>query len=292
LVSSIKLFDNFTILIVRSSKSNIVISYIIFVIKNTSITANMRFSSTAILALPLLAAAAQQQNPLEQVLEQARPYFDKVKSYIPHLNTYHHAEAAAAKAGGKNLNILSIDNWAQTLLSSATPSSKQPVEWWVLLTGGNKTCFGQCDKINSAYNETALLFAADPTAPHLAYVNCDYQPILCNSWAAGPPSLWVFEVSAPPALIPVHIVGLNTTTTTVKTLTDLKNSKSWKEKPAYEGYFHPFDGPLAKFGLALPLAYALWVFAVIPSWAFMIGVSFLSRSMMGRRVAPPGGARA
>jgi len=250
----------------------------------------MRFSISTILALPLLAAAAQQQNPLEQVQETAQYYFQKIQGFVPHFNTWHEAEAAAAKAGGKNLNILSIDNWKSTLRSSVTASSKGPQEWWVLLTGGNKTCFGQCDGVNKAYNETALLFSVDPSAPRLGYVNCDYQPILCNSWAAGPPQVYILEVTPEPNPVTVHTVGLNTTTTNVKTFTDLKSTKSWKEKPAYDGYFHPFDGPIAKFGLALPLGWVLWFFSAVPSWMFMIGVSFLSRSFMGRRMQPAAAA--
>jgi len=247
----------------------------------------MRFSRTSILALPLLAAAAQQQNPLDQVKETAQYYLDKVQSFIPHYNTYHAAEAAAAKFGGSNIDILTIDNWQSVLKSSVKPASKGPEEWWVLLTG-NKSCHGMCATVNTAYNETALLFKVDPTAPNLAYVNCDYQPILCNSWAAGPASLWIFEVGVT-APTPIHVVTLNTTTVSVKTFTDLKLSKSWKEKPAYEGYFHPFDGPLAQFGLAVPLGWVVWVFSIVPSWVFMISISFLSRTFLTRKAAlPPG----
>jgi len=252
----------------------------------------MHLSSFTILALPLLAAAAQQQAPLDQAKETAQYYFEKISSFVPHWNTYHAAEAAAAKAGGKNINVLSLDNWETTLRSSVTPSSKGPEEWWVLLTGGNKTCFGLCDQINKAYNESALLFSVDSTAPHVAYINCDHQPVLCNSWAAGPPSLFIFEMSPAPAPVPVHVVGLNTTTTTVTTFTDLKASKSWKKEPLYEGYFHPFDGTIRKLGLALPLGWTLWVFGAVPSWMFMIGISFLSRTFMSRRTGPAAPAAA
>jgi len=97
---------------------------------------------------------------------------------------------------------------------------------------------------------------------------------------------------------------LNTTTTTVKTFTDIHASKAWKEQIPYEGLFHPFDGFFAKNGLAVPLGYFFWVFGIIPSWMFMIGVSFLSRSIMSNRAtgtqptrpaagaAPAGGAPA
>jgi len=49
---------------------------------------------------------------------------------------------------------------------------------------------------------------------------------------------------------------------------------------------------LAQNGLAIPVGYAIWGFSLIPSWAFMILVSFASRTMMSRRMnptAPPRG---
>jgi hypothetical protein len=48
----------------------------------------------------------------------------------------------------------------------------------------------------------------------------------------------------------------------------------------YEGLFHPFNGELQKFGLAIPYAYVTWAFSKMPSWMPMIVVSFLSRSFM------------
>lgn len=48
----------------------------------------------------------------------------------------------------------------------------------------------------------------------------------------------------------------------------------------YEGAFHPTNGWLAEYGLNVPLGYAIYYFSLVPSWAMMIGVSFLSRTMM------------
>jgi len=243
----------------------------------------MRFSTISLAALPLLAAATQQESPIEQAKAQAQYYFNKFSSYIPSPNqghTVNDAHAAAAKAGGKALSILTLGDWKETILGSVKPTSSKPEEWWVLVTGGNKTCFGHCGQVETAFNETAALFALNPTAPHLAYLSCENQPVLCNSWGAGPPSLWIMHVAAPPAPVDIRTVYLNSTTTNVKTFTDLHSSKSWKEKPLYEGYFHPFDGPLAQYGLAVPLGYVFWVFAVVPSWMFMIGISFISRNIM------------
>jgi hypothetical protein len=251
----------------------------------------MRFSTTTLLALPLLAAAAQSENPLEQLQAQAQYYFDKISSYIPSPNKAYTPTAAAAKAGGKTLNILDLNDWETTLRSSVKPSSTKPEEWWVLVTGGNKTCFGQCNQVETAFNETAALWAVNPTAPHLAYLNCEDQPVLCNAWGAGPPSLWVLDMVAPPAPVDIRIKGLNITTTTVKTFTDLNTPEAKQELRVYEGLFHPFDGAFAKYGVSIPIGYIFWIFAIVPSWMFMIGISFLSRTMMSKRMGPQAGAR-
>lgn len=242
----------------------------------------MRFSTISILALPLL-AAAQQESPIDQIKAQAQYYFDLVSSYIPNPNKAHADEAvhaAAAKVGGRALHVLTLDNWKETILGSVQPASTTPEEWWVLMTGGNKTCFGHCGQVETSFNETAALFSVNPTAPHVGYINCENQPVLCNSWASGPPSLWIFHATARPAPVDVRIIGLNTTTTNVKTFTDLHSSKSWKERPIYQGYFHPFDGQLAQLGLDVPFGYVIWAFNVVPSWLFMIAISFISRSIM------------
>lgn len=248
----------------------------------------MHFAAFLCLSLPILGAvAAEQDSPLEQAKIQAQYWFDKISSYIPNPNKQHPVDAAAAAAGSKTIDTLSLNDWKATIRSSVKPTSTAPEEWWILFTGGNKTCYGLCGGIEKAFNESAFLFAADPTAPHMAEINCDNQPVLCNSWGGGPPSLWILQVLPEPAPVDIRTFHLNTTTTTVQTFKEYHATGSWKAKELYEGYFHPFDGPLAKLGLAVPIGYFFWIFAVIPSWLFMIGVSFLSRSIMGRRATPP-----
>lgn len=240
----------------------------------------MRLSSATLLALPLLAAAAHQESPLDQATAQAKYWFEKIQSYIPSPNKAHTPEAAAAKAGGKTLNILTLDGWESTLRSSVKPASTTPEEWWVFITGGNKTCFGNCGAAEKAFNETAALWAVNPTAPHLGFLNCEDQPVLCNSWGAGPPAVWIFDMKAAPAPIDIRVKGLNISDTTVTTFTNLHSAEAKNAIPVYDGLFHPFDGAFAKYGVAVPIGYLFWVFAVVPSWMFMIGISFLSRTMM------------
>ncbi len=106
----------------------------------------MRFSSAAaVLGLPLLAVAdvpeyqAQFQAQFQQYLG---PYIDKIKPYIPNPSKHDPVAAAEAKAGSLNLDILTLSNWNSTLYGPVTVETSTPLEWWVLFTGGNKTCFG------------------------------------------------------------------------------------------------------------------------------------------------------
>ena len=129
------------------------------------------------------------------------------------------------------------------------------------------------------------MFAIDPSSPHLAYANCDENPILCATWAAGVPTIWHIQlpVTQPDQSHPattIHIISLNTSTTTAADIVKIHTSKNYEKVPVYEGAFHPFDGYLTKFGLNQPMAYLLTAFALVPSWAFMIVISLASRSLM------------
>lgn len=102
----------------------------------------MRFSSSSILsALPLL-AAAQEAAPFEQYKAQFQNFLGNFGSYIPSPNKHDPVGAAEAKIGEMKMDILTLDNWKDTLYSPVKPESTTPEEWWVLITGGNKTCFG------------------------------------------------------------------------------------------------------------------------------------------------------
>lgn len=243
----------------------------------------MRFTSTSILALPLVATAAQVETPLEQAKAQLKSWGSYLQNILPSPNAPHTPGEAAAKVGGKAVNVLTLNTWEQTIRSSYNPNADQASEseqWWILLTGGNRTCFGHCGTVEKAFNQTAALWSADPRAPNLAYLNCEYQPVLCNSWAAGPPTLWFLEQKPAPGKSDLRIIGLNTTTTSVQTFNDLRSSESWRERPLYEGAFHPLDGWIKQYGLATPLGYFFWIFAVVPNWLFMIVISFASRYFM------------
>jgi len=214
-------------------------------------------------------------------------------------------QAAEAAIGATQVDVLTLSNWKDVLNGPVKADSTTPTEWWVFISGGNKTCFGHCEKVEKAFNASAAKFALLPKAPHMAIINCDDQPVLCNSWSASSGTVWAIDMVPPPAPVEIYRkrMNLTATATTDQTFVDLYN-KGDKEGWAYhDGYFHPFNGPLAKNGLSVPLGYFFYVFNAIPSWAMMLVVSFFSRNIMNRRMgaggaggaaprgAPPGDAR-
>lgn len=239
---------------------------------------------TSLLLVLLALVAAQTQKPLR---ENVQAWFEKAKSFIPTGATDPIA-SSAAKVAARSITPLTKENW-RTELSSSSPHATQgegPDTWMVLISGANKTCFGQCDKLEVAWNESAVLFAADPSAPKLGYVNCDSSPILCAIWAARPSTVWhiqppVFnENDQSGAGTTVRILGLNTTTTTAKDIFNIHAQRTYENRAPYEGAFHPFDGWVARAGLALPLGYLSFGFSLVPSWALIIVISLISRNIM------------
>lgn len=129
------------------------------------------------------------------------------------------------------------------------------------------------------------MFAADKQSPRLGYVNCDANPVLCSSWSASPASIWYFEIPQAQAEgerpeTPLHIMSLNVTTVTSEDIFKLYGEKTYLKVPKDESALHPTDGWAAKTGANIALGYALYGLNIIPSWFFMIGISFVSRTMM------------
>lgn len=109
----------------------------------------MRFSTAAVLALPLLAAA--NESPFQQ-------YKAKFQNFLSNLGVAgpvaEKSEAPAtpsvASTGkgkkkvmeAKPIHTLTLDNWKDTLYAPVKAEATQPEEWMVLISGRNKTCFG------------------------------------------------------------------------------------------------------------------------------------------------------
>lgn len=244
----------------------------------------MRFSAAIVTLLPAV-TFAQEQKPLGVFGENLQAWYDTARSYFP-TSLSNPIDAGASKIAAKNVVVLTKDNWQETLKPRPSATAAQgPENWMIFISGGNKTCLGRCVGVENRWNESAAVFAADPTAPNLGYINCENNAILCSIWAAAPPSVWYIQLPIPAAdqskpATTIHVVRLNTTTTTTQEIVQIHIKKTYEKLPAIQGIFHPFDGQLARFGLNMPVGYALFAFSLIPSWAFMIGVSFLSRTLM------------
>ncbi|KAK2748831.1 hypothetical protein FQN55_003973 [Onygenales sp. PD_40] len=249
----------------------------------------MRLSS-AILLLPAL-AVAQEQAPLK---EQVQGWLNKAKSFLPTATP-----VVAPPAGepvvppqrvSKDVEVvnLRLSNWRSLI----APTAEGPAEeWLVYVTGGNTTCFGRCLKADNAFEESIPLFAADETSPSIGKLDCEKQGLLCSIMSAGPPSLWHIQVPArvsgePKPPTPIHIVGINTTTVNADKFYTTHSEKTWQQRKELESAFHPMDGFLAQYGLNVVIAYVVYYMAMVPSWLMMVGVSFLSRTIMSRRMSP------
>lgn len=270
----------------------------------------MRLSTPLLLALPVLGVSA------EGVYEQ---YYAKFQSFIgqfgetapsaaPQADKAASPDAKAASSGkmqAKPIEIFNLGNWKEILYRPVKPTATEPEEWWVMVTGGNKTCWGHCGMAEAAWNASASKIAALPNSPHLGYLDCEANPVLCNVWSAGSPAIWSLKINPAPSDVEIYLKPLSRNETTPQTIMDIYEEgfvKGDKDKwQLNESAFHPFNGFFAKNGLSIPVAYILWFFGVVPNWAVMLCVSFFSRSMMNRRPAgaaqaprrgaPPGDAR-
>lgn len=91
---------------------------------------------------------------------------------------------------------------------------------------------------------------------------------------------------------PLHIVPLNMTRTEVSDIVAIPSAggkSTYLNYEEYTGLLHPFDGILAKVGLLQPFGYFMWALGSMPGWVMMLGISFVSRQIMSRRMARTGG---
>lgn len=128
-------------------------------------------------------------------------------------------------------------------------------------------------------------------------LNCDKDEIVCTAWGTSLPSIYHFSVpkkTEPQSKTPLHVVPLNMSSVTTGDILSIPSaSKSrYLDFPEYEGAVHPFDGWLAKFNLLMPFGYVMWGFGSTPSWMMMLGISFVSRQIMSRRMGNRSGAPA
>lgn len=155
---------------------------------------------------------------------------------------------------------------------------------------------------NSLLQESVPLLAALPQkagSPRLklGLLDCEKDEVLCTAWASGAPVIYHFLIpravaeGAEKPKTPVHIVPLNLTTTEASDIVAIPSASESKylAYPEYEGLMHPIDGMLAQFGLIQPFGYFMWGLGSMPGWVMMLGISFVSRQIMSRRMARSGG---
>ena len=103
--------------------------------------------STLLLALPAL-VAAQNHFPFA---DQAQAWFEKAKSFIPS-SPPNPVEFGAAEFAKGRVHKITHTNYEQKLKPTSQNPADGPEEWMILVTGGNKTCFGRCGDIETAWN--------------------------------------------------------------------------------------------------------------------------------------------
>lgn len=220
-------------------------------------------------------AAVQEQKPLGFGVT-AQSWFDKAKDFA----TGVFAPVNPGATGPSSVVPITSANWQSTFAPSVTSNDQS---WMVLISGGNKSCYGRCGMVEEAWSEAAVAAKLDSKAPKLGYVNCDYERVLCAVWNAAVPSIWYINVpSAAPGqnkpATDIYTIKLNSTDTSSSDITAIYKDKKYKNEPAMNSILHPFDGFIAQSGLQMPLAYVLTVFAIIPSWVVMVGISMMART--------------
>lgn len=107
----------------------------------------MRFSlATAAFAaaVPAFAADAAADGPFGQYKAQFQNFLGKFTGAVADSPVVQDGPIAAAEAkiGEIKTTVLTLENWKQTLYAPVKAAAEHPEEFWVLITGRNKTCFG------------------------------------------------------------------------------------------------------------------------------------------------------
>lgn len=106
----------------------------------------MRFACSIFLALPLLAAA---DGPFDQYKAQFQNFLNSFGAKTPTAPSEEKTDSTSSTAGTQaevgalTVHSLTLEGWNETLYRPVVPGATNPVEWWVLISGRNKTCFGR-----------------------------------------------------------------------------------------------------------------------------------------------------
>lgn len=116
-------------------------------------------------------------------------------------------------------------------------------------------------------------------------MDCENNQVLCSAWSASTLTVWYFRVPQAQDGVdrpetPLHIVRVNGTTVTAEDMFKIYADKTYLEVPKDDSNLHPVDSWAAKTGANIVLGYVVYGFSAIPSWVFMVGISFMSRALM------------
>lgn len=110
----------------------------------------MHISSTFLVALLPALITANDQIPLK---EKAAGWLDKAKAYVSSAtpDLPNPINAGAAKVAELKVEKINLRNYQRKL----GPKLDGEEEWMIYMTGGNKSCFGRCDRADLAWNVSA-----------------------------------------------------------------------------------------------------------------------------------------
>ncbi|RMZ80378.1 hypothetical protein DV738_g2788, partial [Chaetothyriales sp. CBS 135597] len=243
----------------------------------------MLLPALSVLLLPSLLPGLVACEEEASLSSKAAGWFEKAKAFIPSSST-----AAATVVSAEDVVaqpehqsepvVLRIVEQIQrsNYKSLLGPKATGDEEWLLYLTGGNKSCLGQCGPADSLWEESLPHLSALPQANlRLGYLNCDEQEVLCTAWHSVPPSVYHFLVPStnpPDQKTPFRAIFINQTVATVDDIVSIPSSSQsrYLEVEEYTGVLHPFDSPLAKLYLLEPLGQLVWILGNTPSWLIMI----------------------
>jgi len=265
------------------------------------------------LSIPVLAVCAVTNAQQIPFLDQAKSWYTRAASAASSLA---HVAASAASTptipnpisvgtaalASTQVTRLTLSNFRNTVRPSFSDHSNSPSsgagieEWFILITGGNKTCTGQCGLAEEAFNASIPMIVTSATVgnreagsqeaqyPKFGLLDCESEPVLCHTVGSRPPTVMHVALPRPAAdqstpATTVRYIHLNRTTTTKGDVAALYTERKYEDTKPYEGILHPFDGPL-KGGLDVAVGYVLWGWSLLPTWALMLVVSLGSRVFM------------
>ena len=115
-------------------------------------------------------------------------------------------------------------------------------------------------------------------------------------WAVEPPAIYHLLFPVPVSessdqasqqadqsskpVVEARFFPLNGTTVTPTEIAELSTQERYVDKEPYTGWFQPWEGVLAQFGLNVPVAYVVFYASKMPNWVPLMLASVLSRNMM------------